>query len=102
MTTYFGGPVSKKYSLAAGTPVIIPGCDEGELTVHIPTGTTLLVQITCATADEVELNTDPNIWMDWPAGTKPGPYMDTLLGHVTALKFTSAAGGSVYVLRERR
>lgn len=101
MTTTFAGPTSQKLTLTAGVAQITPGSDEGPVTVHIPTGTTASVKVTCATLDEVQANTDPNIWMDWPAGTKVGPFMDTLVGNVTALQISSAAGGVVYVLRQR-
>lgn len=87
---------SEKLPLVANVPRIVAG-QENPVTVQIPTGTTASVATTCCTPAEVDAGTAD--WVDWPAGTKTGPYIDSLIGKVTAIKLSSAAGGNVYLVR---
>lgn len=96
MTAALNTPHSEKITLVAATAKVVTGAGT-PVTVHIPTGTSLNVYTTCAANAEIIANTAD--WVVWPNGVTAGPFMDTLLRKVTAIKFLSVAGGTVYLVR---
>lgn len=89
-------PSSRKLNLIADVPMIVPTVSS-PVTVQIPTGSTIHVGVTCAPTEEVMAGTAE--WEGWPAGNKVGPFIDTLVAQVTALRITAiGANGVVYLV----
>lgn len=67
------------------------------LTINIPAGTTMRVEMTSGNADRIDAGTAS--WELWPSGDKTGPYTDALEAMCTALRFTCiSAGGRVNII----
>ncbi len=88
-------PVGKKYTLAANTPLYIPGA-EG-VTVHIQTGTTANVFTTLD--DDADIAAETADWVPWADGSKAGPWLNKTVGQCKMIKLLSVVGGTVFVAR---
>lgn len=94
-------PVSEKITLAAGVDKVIPG-GIAPISIMIPTGTTADVYVTCAPARDVNADMTAVDWIEWTPGSHAGPYLGVISQPVTAIKLTSAGGGTVDVVRTPR
>ena len=86
-----------KVDLVADTPTVL-AVHQFPATFQVPSGVTARIETTCHLEDDVRNDTAE--WLAWPAGDKPGPFVDVLEGPVTAVRLTSlGADGAVYMSR---
>jgi hypothetical protein len=89
-------PLSEVWTLAAGVDRIAAGQNNGSITAQIKTGTTATLMVTCSPAADIDAGTAD--WVAWFNGS--GPMKQTMTDHVTAIKLSSVAGGTVFLVRE--